>query len=72
MMTYLMNKPEQIIPRKELYGAVWKKELPDDPDEEEKILRTVDTRMVDVRKALGKYADWIVTIKGRGYVLRRP
>lgn len=62
MLSCLARRPGKVFSRDELLSQAW-------TDETVVVDRTVDVHMVSLRKKLGKYADWIETVRGFGYRL---
>ena len=63
VLWYLISHAEQIISREILLNAIWGTDV-------RVIDRTVDVHIRKIREKLGKYADYIETIKGVGYRMR--
>jgi two-component system alkaline phosphatase synthesis response regulator PhoP len=63
VLWYLVSHAEQIINRETLLNAIWGSEV-------QVVDRTVDVHIRKIREKLGKYADYIETIKGVGYRMR--
>ena len=60
LLIYLVEHKNIALGRDKLLSAVWETEYYDDD-------RTIDTHIKMLRKDLGKYADYIVTVRGMGY-----
>jgi DNA-binding response OmpR family regulator len=63
LLEYLMTHPDELIPRERLLDVVWGWDYPAG-------IRTVDTRIAEIRKALGDDANnprFIETMPGHGY-----
>lgn len=68
VLEYLMTHPDEIISRERLLQLVWGWEYPAGT-------RTVDTRMFELRKALGEdpaQPKYIATRAGEGYIFIAP
>jgi two-component system alkaline phosphatase synthesis response regulator PhoP len=63
ILTYLTTYQDQVITRERLLNAIWGQNV-------FVIDRTVDVHIRKIREKLGKYADYIETIKGIGYRMR--
>ncbi len=60
LLSCLASRPGRVFTRDELLNRVWN-------DEALVVDRTVDVHMASLRKKLGKYADWLETVRGFGY-----
>ena len=60
LLAQLASHPDQAISRQALLDAVWRGEHPFDT-------RTLDTHIKQIRRALGPYSRFIVTLRGVGY-----
>ena len=63
LLSYMVTHPEELLSRDRLLDAVWGWDYP-------VVTRTVDTRVAELRKALGDNAQdpcYIETVPGRGY-----
>ena len=60
LLALLTTRPGEAITRQELLDAVWAGEQPGSD-------RTLDTHIKQVRRAVGPYAQRIVTLRGVGY-----
>lgn len=65
LLSVLMTRPGQIIPREEMLEIVWGKETGVD-------IRSVDTYVYRVRSKLGEVGSMMKTVRGRGYVFQNP
>ena len=68
VLEYLMTHPDEMVSRERLLDAVWGWEYPAGT-------RTVDTRMAELRRALGDdpaQARYIETVSGEGYRFIAP
>lgn len=68
VLEYLMTHPDEVVSRERLLDAVWGWEYPTGT-------RTVDTRMAELRKALGDVPGeprYIETVPGEGYRFVAP
>ncbi|MGB1250208.1 MAG: winged helix-turn-helix domain-containing protein [Candidatus Promineifilaceae bacterium] len=65
LMSRLGKQYGQVVQGSDLEIAVWGEILVDDPDR----LKTLIKRL---RRAIGRYGDWIVSERGIGYALRKP
>jgi DNA-binding response OmpR family regulator len=68
LLEYLMTHPDELITRERLLDAVWGWEYPAGT-------RAVDTRIAELRRALGDEAEepqFIETVTGEGYRFRAP
>lgn len=68
LLEYLMTHPDELITRERLLDAVWGWDYPAGT-------RAVDTRIAELRRALGDEADepqFIETVTGEGYRYRAP
>ena len=60
MLGFLMENPGRVFSRDQLLNGVW--------DGEAFVVdRTVDVHVRSIRSKLGKYRDWIETVRGSGY-----
>ncbi|HZV11916.1 MAG TPA: response regulator transcription factor [Candidatus Kapabacteria bacterium] len=57
---YMARNPNKLVSREELLGNVW-------GNDTYVTERTIDVHIRQIRKKLGKYSDYIETIKGVGY-----
>ena len=63
LLSYMVTHPEELLTRERLLDAVWGWDYP-------VVTRTVDTRVAELRKALGdnpQEPSYIETVPGRGY-----
>ncbi len=60
VLYFLMNRPNMVFSRNNLLYHVW-------GEDAFFVDRTVDVHMTKIRKKLGRYSDWIETIRGVGY-----
>ncbi len=68
LLEYLMTHPDELITRERLLDAVWGWDYPAGT-------RAVDTRIAELRRALGDEAEeprFIETVTGEGYRFRAP
>ena len=65
LLAFLASRPGAAVSRKELYEAVWGAGIENDN-------RTLDTHIKQLRKALGPYCGFIVTLRGMGYRFEAP
>ncbi len=65
ILTYLAAHEGEVITREGLLNAVWGRDV-------YVVDRTVDVHIRKIREKLGRYADYIETIKGIGYRFRIP
>ena len=63
VLWYLASHSEEFVSRETLLNAIWGSEV-------HVVDRTVDVHIRKIREKLGKYADYIETIKGVGYRMR--
>lgn len=63
VLLYLTSHQNQVVSRETLLTKIWGADI-------QVIDRTVDVHIRKIREKLGKYADYIETIKGVGYRLR--
>jgi two-component system alkaline phosphatase synthesis response regulator PhoP len=63
ILTYLATYPGEVITRERLLNIVWGQNV-------FVIDRTIDVHIRKIREKLGKYADYIETIKGIGYRMK--
>jgi len=59
-LVYLVNNRGRVITRESLLNAVWGENV-------YVVDRTIDVHIRKIREKLGKYADYIETVKGVGY-----
>jgi two-component system phosphate regulon response regulator PhoB len=64
LLTALIHAENRVLTREQLLDKVWGYEFVG-------YARTVDTHMHRLRLKLGPYADWIQTVRGVGYRLKR-
>ena len=60
MLGYLMENRGKVFSREQLLNSVWEGEA-------FVVDRTVDVHMRSIRSKLGKYRDFIETVRGSGY-----
>lgn len=60
LLIYMVENKNIALGRDKLLSAVWDTDYYEDD-------RTIDTHIKMLRKDLGKYADYIVTVRGMGY-----
>ena len=60
LLIYMVENKNIALGRDKLLSAVWETDYYEDD-------RTIDTHIKMLRKDLGKYADYIVTVRGMGY-----
>lgn len=60
LLIYMAENKNIALGRDKLLSAVWQTDYYEDD-------RTIDTHIKMLRKDLGKYADYIVTVRGMGY-----
>ena len=60
VLALLAANPDVVVSRKKILDTVWGGDLPEDT-------RTLDTHIKQVRRAVGPYAQRIVTLRGVGY-----
>ena len=60
LLIFLVENKNIALTRDKLLSAVWQTDYYEDD-------RTIDTHIKMLRKDLGKYADYIVTVRGMGY-----
>ena len=60
LLIYMTENKNIALGRDKLLSAVWQTDYYEDD-------RTIDTHIKMLRKDLGKYADYIVTVRGMGY-----
>lgn len=65
VLRYLASHAGQVVNRETLLNSIWGSEV-------RVIDRTVDVHVRKIREKLGKFADYIETIKGVGYRMREP
>ena len=65
ILTHLATYQDQVITRERLLNTIWGENV-------FVIDRTVDVHIRKIREKLGKFADYIETIKGIGYRMRAP
>ncbi len=65
ILTYLAEHEGEVITRERLLNAVWGRDV-------FVVDRTVDVHIRKIREKLGRFADYIETIKGVGYRFRTP
>ena len=63
VLWYLASHSEEFVSRETLLNAIWGSEV-------HVVDRTVDVHIRKIREKLGRYADYIETIKGVGYRMR--
>ena len=65
VLAYLASHAGQVVNRETLLDTVWGSDV-------RVVDRTVDVHIRKIREKLGKYSEYIETIKGVGYRLRAP
>ncbi len=65
LLTYLAGHAGQVVGRDKLLQNVWGSDV-------HVVDRTIDVHIRKIREKLGKYANYIETIKGVGYRMREP
>lgn len=60
LLYFLMNRPNMVFSRNNLLYHVW-------GEDAYFVDRTVDVHITKIRKKLGRYGNWIETIRGVGY-----
>ena len=65
LLHYLMARPGQVQSRKQLLEEVWKLQGSLET-------RTIDTHINRLRQKLGKAGDYLETVRGVGYRIRKP
>lgn len=63
LLAFFMNSPNTIFKRETLLSSIWE-------DDVYVVDRTIDVHINRIRSKLGKYKNWIETVKGVGYRLR--
>ncbi len=63
LLKCLVSRPGRVFSREDLLKHAW-------ADDTLVTDRTVDVHILGLRKKMGKYADWIETVRGFGYRLR--
>ena len=63
VLYYLASRTEQVVRRETLLRAIWGSDVL-------VVDRTIDVHIRKIREKLGKFADYIETIKGVGYKIR--
>jgi len=64
-LVYLLENANKVVSRQQFLQFVWGEDV-------YVVERTIDVRIRNLRKKLGKYADFIETIKGVGYRFNKP
>lgn len=65
VLRFLASRPGWVFSREQIVDAVKGTDYP-------VTARAVDVQMVNLRRKLGKFADWIETVRGVGYRFRGP
>ena len=63
LLAFFMNSPNTTFKRETLLSSIWE-------DDVYVVDRTIDVHINRIRSKLGKYKNWIETVKGVGYRLR--
>jgi phosphate regulon transcriptional regulator PhoB len=63
LLTELIRNPGKVMSRDQLLDRVWAYQF-------EGYARTVDTHVRRLRQKIGRYSDWIETVRGTGYRFR--
>ncbi len=63
LLKCLVSRPGRLFSREDLLKHAW-------ADDTLVVDRTVDVHILGLRKKMGKYADWIETVRGFGYRLK--
>ncbi|MDR1888215.1 MAG: phosphate regulon transcriptional regulator PhoB [Zoogloeaceae bacterium] len=64
LLHYLMKHPERVVSRAQLLDKIWGDHIYIEE-------RTVDVHIKRLRAALGKEGEWIETVRGAGYRMRK-
>ena len=63
LLTELIRNPGKVLSRDQLLDRVWAYQF-------EGYARTVDTHVRRLRQKIGRYSEWIETVRGTGYRFR--
>ena len=63
LLKCLVSRPGRVFSREDLLKQAW-------ADDTMVVDRTVDVHILGLRKKMGKYADWLETVRGFGYRLK--
>lgn len=63
LLKCFVSRPGKVFSREALLNQAW-------PDDAVVVDRAVDVHILGLRKKMGKYADWIETVRGMGYRLK--
>lgn len=63
LLKCFVSRPGKVFSREALLNQAW-------PDDAMVVDRAVDVHILGLRKKMGKYADWIETVRGMGYRLK--
>ncbi|MAV16573.1 MAG: DNA-binding response regulator [Candidatus Marinimicrobia bacterium] len=63
LLAFFMSNPNTIFKRETLLSSLWEEDV-------YVVDRTIDVHINRIRSKLGKYKDWIETVKGVGYRMR--
>lgn len=63
LLKCFVSRPGKVFSREALLNQAW-------PEDAMVVDRAVDVHILGLRKKMGKYADWIETVRGMGYRLK--